>query len=167
MRAYYGTKYLNQGDVMAAEVGEKAPDFELNNQHGELVKLSSYIGKKPVVLVFYPLSFSGTCTGELCELRDNISIFESAETELLAISVDSKYTQKIFADQEGYKFQVLADFWPHGGVAKQYGVFMEEAGIAKRGTFLIDKEGLIQAKFVNGPGEARDLGSYKEALAAL
>jgi peroxiredoxin len=104
---------------MAAEIGEKAPDFELTNQHGEPVKLSSYIGKKPVVLVFYPLSFSGTCTGELCELRDNIAIFESADTELLAISVDSKYTQKIFADQEGYKFQVLADFWPHGGVAKQ------------------------------------------------
>jgi peroxiredoxin len=81
--------------------------------------------------------------------------------------VDSKYTQKIFADQEGYKFQVLADFWPHGGVAKQYGVFMEEAGIAKRGTFLIDKEGVIQSKLVNGPGEARDLASYKEALAAL
>jgi len=152
---------------MTAEVGEKAPDFELNNQHGELVKLSSYRGKKPVVLVFYPLSFSGTCTGELCELRDNISMFETADAELLAISVDSKYTQKIFADQEGYKFQVLADFWPHGGVAKQYGVFMEEAGIAKRGTFLIDKEGVIQSKLVNGPGEARDLASYKEALAAL
>ena len=152
---------------MTAEVGEKAPDFELNNQHGELVKLSSYKGKKPVVLVFYPLSFSGTCTGELCELRDNISMFDTADVELLAISVDSKYTQKIFADQEGYKFQVLADFWPHGGVAKQYGVFMEEIGFAKRGTFLIDKDGVIQAKFVNGPGEARDLGSYQEALAAL
>jgi peroxiredoxin len=166
-RLYYGRKEFNQGDAMAAEIGEKAPDFELNNQHGEPVKLSSFIGKKPVVLVFYPLSFSGTCTGELCELRDNIAIFESAATELLAISVDSKYTQKIFADQEGYKFQVLADFWPHGGVAKQYGVFMEEIGFAKRGTFLIDKEGIIRAKFVNGPGEARDLGSYQEALAAL
>lgn len=152
---------------MAAEKGEKAPDFELNNQHGESVKLSSFIGKKPVVLVFYPLSFSGTCTGELCELRDNLAIFESADAELLAISIDSKYTQKVFADQEGYKFQVLADFWPHGGVAKQYGVFMEEIGFAQRGTFLIDKEGIISAKFVNGPGEARDLASYKEALAAL
>lgn len=152
---------------MAAEIGEKAPDFELNNQHGESVKLSSFIGKKPVVLVFYPLSFSGTCTGELCELRDNLAIFESADAELLAISIDSKYTQKVFADQEGYKFQVLADFWPHGGVAKQYGVFMEEIGFAQRGTFLINKEGIISAKFVNGPGEARDLASYKEALAAL
>jgi peroxiredoxin len=152
---------------MAVEIGDRAPDFELVNQHGEAVKLSSFFGKKPVVLVFYPLSFSGTCTGELCELRDNLSVFESKDAELIAISVDSKFTQKVFAEQEGYKFNVLADFWPHGGVAKQYGVFMEEAGIAIRGTFLIDKDGIIRAKFVNGPGEARDLASYSEALAAL
>jgi mycoredoxin-dependent peroxiredoxin len=152
---------------MAVEVGDKAPDFELINQHGETVKLSSFQGHKPVVLVFYPLSFSGTCTGELCELRDNFSAFESKDVELMAISVDSKFTQKIFAEKEGYKFQVLADFWPHGAVAQSYGVFKEDAGIAIRGTFLIDKEGVVRAKFVNGPGEARDLGSYKEALAAL
>ena len=152
---------------MAAEIGDKAPDFELVNQHGEAIKLSDFKGKKPVVLVFYPLSFSGTCTGELCELRDNLEVFESKDAQLMAISVDSKYTQKIFAEKEGYKFHVLADFWPHGGVAKNYGVFMEEAGIAIRGTFLIDKEGIIRAKFVNGPGEARDLASYGEALAAL
>lgn len=152
---------------MAVEVGDKAPDFELINQHGESVKLSSFLGKKPVVLVFYPLSFSGTCTGELCELRDNFAIFESKDVELMAISVDSKFTQKVFAEKEGYKFNVLADFWPHGGVASAYGVFKEDAGIAIRGTFLIDKQGVIRAKFVNGPGEARDLASYNQALAAL
>ena len=152
---------------MAVEVGDKAPDFELINQHGEGVKLSSFIGKKPVVLVFYPLSFSGTCTGELCELRDNFAMFDSKDVELMAISVDSKFTQKVFAEKEGYKFNVLADFWPHGGVASAYGVFKEDAGIAIRGTFLIDKEGVIRAKFVNGPGEARDLASYNQALAAL
>jgi peroxiredoxin len=152
---------------MAVAVGDKAPDFELVNQHGESVKLSSFQGKKPVVLVFYPLSFSGTCTEELCELRDNFSDFESKDVELMAISVDSKYTQKLFAEKEGYKFQVLADFWPHGGVAQSYGVFKEEAGIAIRGTFLIDTEGVIRQMFVNGPGEARDLASYHQALAAL
>jgi len=152
---------------MAVAIGDKAPDFELVNQHGETVKLSSFQGKKPVVLVFYPLSFSGTCTEELCELRDNLSAFESKDVELMAISVDSKYTQKLFAEKEGYKFQVLADFWPHGGVAQAYGVFKEEAGIAIRGTFLIDKEGVIREMFVNGPGEARDLASYHQALAAL
>jgi mycoredoxin-dependent peroxiredoxin len=152
---------------MAVAVGDKAPDFELVNQHGESVKLSSFQGKKPVVLVFYPLSFSGTCTEELCELRDNFSAFESKDVELMAISVDSKFTQKLFAEKEGYKFQVLADFWPHGGVAQAYGVFKEEAGIALRGTFLIDKEGVIRNMFVNGPGEARDLASYHQALATL
>jgi peroxiredoxin len=152
---------------MAVAVGDKAPDFELVNQHGETVKLSSFQGKKPVVLVFYPLSFSGTCTEELCELRDNISAFESKDVELMAISVDSKYTQKLFAEKEGYKFNVLADFWPHGGTASAYGVFKEDAGIAIRGTFLIDKEGVIRNMFVNGPGEARDLASYHQALAAL
>lgn len=152
---------------MAVAIGDKAPDFDLVNQHGETVKLSSFQGKKPVVLVFYPLSFSGTCTEELCELRDNLSAFESKDVELMAISVDSKYTQKLFAEKEGYKFQVLADFWPHGGVAQAYGVFKEDAGIAIRGTFLIDKEGVIREMFVNGPGEARDLASYHQALAAL
>jgi mycoredoxin-dependent peroxiredoxin len=152
---------------MAVAVGDKAPDFELINQHGEAVKLSSYQGKKPVVLVFYPLSFSSTCTEELCELRDNFADFESKDVELMAISVDSKYTQKLFAEKEGYKFQVLADFWPHGGVAQSYGVFKEDAGIAIRGTFLIDKEGVVRAEFVNGPGQARDLATYREALAAL
>jgi peroxiredoxin len=152
---------------MAVEIGDKAPDFELTNQHGEAIKLSSFAGKKPVVLVFYPLSFSGTCTGELCELRDNFAAFESKDVELMAISVDSKYTQKLFAEKEGYKFQVLADFWPHGGVAQQYGVFKEDLGFAMRGTFLIDTDGVVRAKFVNGPGEARDLASYHQALAAL
>ena len=85
----------------------------------------------------------------------------------MAISVDSKFTQKLFAEKKGYKFQVLADFWPHGGVAQAYGVFKEEAGIALRGTFLIDKEGVIRNMFVNGPGEARDLASYHQALATL
>ena len=152
---------------MTVAIGDKAPDFELVNQHGETVKLSSFQGKKPVVLVFYPLSFSGTCTGELCELRDNIAAFESKDVELMAISVDSKFAQKMFAEKEGYKFHVLADFWPHGAVAQAYGVFKEDAGIAIRGTFLIDTEGVIRDMFVNGPGEARDLASYLQALAAL
>ena len=152
---------------MSVEIGQLAPDFELANQNGESVKLSSFRSVKPVVLVFYPLSFSGTCTGELCELRDNISSFESADAELLAISVDSKFVQKKFAEQENYQFSVLADFWPHGGVAKDYGVFLEENGFANRATFLINKEGIVAAKFVTAPGEARPLSQYLEALATL
>ncbi len=148
-------------------VGDIAPDFSLVNQFGETVTLSEYRGKSNVVMVFYPLSFSGTCTGELCELRDNFSDFQNANVELLAISVDSKFAQKKFADSEGYKFNVLADFWPHGAVAKAYGVFLEEHGIATRGTFVINKEGEIVAKFVTGPGQARSLDEYQKALASL
>ena len=123
--------------------------------------------QKPVVLVFYPLSFSGICTGELCEIRDNFAKFENENVELLAISVDSKFVQKQFAEHEGYKFSVLADFWPHGGVAKQYGVFIEEAGIANRATFVINKNGDLVAKFITAPGQARSLDEYDRALAAL
>lgn len=152
---------------MSAEVNEYAPDFELVNQHGETVKLSDFKGKKPIVLVFYPLSFSGICTGELCELRDNFAVFERKDVELLAISVDSKFVQRQFAEQEGYKFNVLADFWPHGAVAKSYGVFIEEAGIANRATFVINQDGLLIAKFITAPGQARNLTDYQQAIDSL
>ena len=117
--------------------------------------------------MFYPLSFTGTCTGELCELRDNIGMFKNDKVELLAISVDSKFTQKKFAEQEGYDFKVLADFWPHGAVAKEYDVFIEEAGIANRGTFVINKDGVLVAKFVTSPGQARSFSDYTKALELL
>jgi peroxiredoxin len=152
---------------MTLIIGDDAPNFSLVNQFGETVSLSDFAGKKPVVMVFYPLSFSGICTGELCELRDNFATFEREGVELLAISVDSKYVQKAFADQEGYKFSVLADFWPHGAVAKQYGVFLEEAGISNRATFVIAKDGKLAAKFVTAPGQARSLDEYQRALATL
>ena len=152
---------------MSLLIGDAAPDFELINQFGETVKLSDFRGKKPVVMVFYPLSFSGICTGELCELRDNFADFENKDVELLAISVDSKFVQKQFADSEGYKFSVLADFWPHGAVAKDYGVFLEEAGISNRATFVIGKDGVLIAKFVTAPGQARSLDEYRKALSLI
>ena len=152
---------------MSLLIGDLAPDFTLPNQFGEDVTLSQFRGVKPVVLVFYPLSFSGICTGELCEIRDNFARFESNEVELLAISVDSKYVQKVFAEHEGYNFSVLADFWPHGQVAKDYGVFLEEHGISNRATFVIDKDGVLVSKFVTAPGQARSLDEYDRALATL
>ena len=152
---------------MSPIIGDLAPDFSLINQFGETVTLSEYRSKKNVVMVFYPLSFSGICTGELCEIRDNFAQFERNDVELLAISVDSKFVQKVFAEHEGYKFSVLADFWPHGAVAKQYGVFLEENGIANRATFVIDKDGVLVSKFVTAPGQARSLGEYEKALATL
>ena len=152
---------------MALEVGSVAPDFKLKNQHGEEVSLSSFKGKKNVVVLFYPFAFSGICTGELCGLRDDLASFQNDNVELLAISADPMYSQKAFAEKEGYKFSLLSDFWPHGDTSKKYGVFNEDRGCAIRGTFIIDKEGKLRWSVVNNLGDARNLVDYKEALAKL
>lgn len=152
---------------MALQTGSVAPDFELQDQFGQQVRLSEYRGKRPVALVFYPLAFSGTCTTELCDLRDNIGVLAENGIELIAISVDSKATLRAFAEQEGYGFTLLADFWPHGGVAQEYGVFLEHKGFATRATFLIDADGVIRASFVTAPGEARSLDQYRAAVREL
>ena len=152
---------------MTLSIGSTAPDFELVNQHGEKISLSSFRGKKNVVLVFYPFSFSGTCTGELCALRDDLSAFQNDNVELISISCDPMYANKVFAEQEGYKFAVLSDFWPHGAVSKAYDIFEESRGCAKRGTFIIGKDGNLKWQIVNGLGEARSIADYKAALSAL
>ena len=148
-------------------VGEVAPDFELKDQHGAKVKLSSFKGNKNVVVLFIPFSFTGTCTGELCAIRDDLAAFQNDDVQVIAISCDSPFTQKIFAEQEGYKFPVLSDFWPHGAVAQAYGIFNADLGCALRGTFVIDKQGVIRWSVVNGLGDARNNGDYKSAITAL
>lgn len=152
---------------MALEIGSTAPNFKLKNQHGEEIELSSFKGKKNVVLLFYPFAFSGICTGELCGLRDDLASFQNNDVELLAISCDPMYSQKAFAEKEGYKFSLLTDFWPHGEVSKKYGVFNDDRGCAVRGTFIIDKSGVLRWSVINALGDARNLVYYKEALAAL
>ncbi|MFP3580473.1 peroxiredoxin [Arthrobacter sp. fls2-241-R2A-200] len=157
---------LQQAALAVPRVGEAAPDFELTNQYGEPVRLSDYRGRN-VVIVFYPFAFSGICTGELCELRDNLADFEDANATVLAVSVDSKFTLRAYAEQENYGFDLLADFWPHGAVAQRYGVFDAASGMALRGTFIIDAGGAIRHVMVNPRGKARDLGEYRRALSAL
>lgn len=152
---------------MSVEVGQQAPDFTLSNQHGEKVTLSDYRGKKNVVVMFYPFAFTGVCTGELCTLRDRRAEFVNEDTEVLSISCDPQYSLKVFAEQEQLEHQLLSDFWPHGEVAKAYGVFLDEKGFATRGSFVIDKSGVVRWAVVNGPGEARNADDYAAALAAL
>ena len=153
---------------MAVEIGDEAPDFELPDQHAAPVKLSSFRGKKNVVLVFYPLAFSPVCSGELCGLRDSFPEATSREdVELLTVSVDSFFTHRAWADAENFEFPLLADFWPHGAVAKSYGVFDEDKGLAVRGTFVIDKQGKVTWKVVNPIPQARDIADYQKALADL
>ncbi|HEY7224029.1 MAG TPA: peroxiredoxin [Micromonosporaceae bacterium] len=152
---------------MPIEVGAEAPDFELKDQHGQAVRLSSFRGVKNVLLVFYPLAFTGICTGELCSVRDNLNDFVNDAVQTLTVSVDSSPTHKVFAEREGYHFPLLADFWPHGEVARTYGVFNEAAGIANRGTFLIDKQGIVRFAEMNEPGQARDQQAWRKAITAL
>ncbi|MDZ7929599.1 MAG: peroxiredoxin [Rhodococcus sp. (in: high G+C Gram-positive bacteria)] len=152
---------------MPIEVGAVAPDFTLKDQNNQLVTLSSYRNVKNVLLVFYPLAFTGTCQGELCRVRDELPTFENDETAILAISVGPPPTHKIWAAEQGYTFPLLSDFWPHGEVAQAYGVFNDTAGFANRGTFVVDKSGIIRFAEMNGPGEARDSSSWSEALAQV
>ena len=152
---------------MALSVGDEAPDFTLNDQTRTPVTLSDFRGKKHVLIVFYPLAFSGVCTGELCAMRDSIDSFRSDEVETLAISVDSSAATAAFAAKEGYAFPLLSDFWPHGAVAEQYGVFDSRSGLALRGTFLVDKQGVISFAETNAIPDARDQQRWRSALAEL
>jgi mycoredoxin-dependent peroxiredoxin len=160
------TAALAAASVTVPAVGGTAPDFELVNQYGEPVRLSAFRGRT-VVLVFYPFAFSGICTGELCEIRDNLALFAEADATVLAVSVDSKFSLRAYAAQEGYTFDLLADFWPHGAAASLYGVFDADSGMARRGTFIIDAGGTIRYSVVNPRGQARDFGEYRKALAGL
>ena len=152
---------------MSLEVGQSAPDFELKNQYGESVRLSDFRGKKNVVVMFYPFAFTPTCTNELCAIRDEVADFENDDTVTLSISCDPMYSLKVFAESEGLRHSLLADFWPHGEVSRAYGVFLEEKGFATRGTFIIDKGGVVRWLVVNDPGQARSNDEYRAALAAL
>ncbi|RZQ64885.1 peroxiredoxin [Amycolatopsis suaedae] len=152
---------------MAIEVGSQAPDFTLSDYNKQDVTLSSFRGDKPVLLVFYPFAFSGICQGELCQLRDEFAEYDGKGVQVLGVSVDTPFSLKAWAEQQGYQFPLLSDFWPHGEVAKAYGVFNDKAGLATRGTFLIDTEGVVRFAEVNQPGEARDQSGWKKAVADL
>jgi mycoredoxin-dependent peroxiredoxin len=152
---------------MPIEVGTEAPDFTLRDQNGQEVQLSSFRGAKNVLLVFYPLAFTGTCQGELCSLRDNLNDFVNDAVATLTISVDSSPSHKVWAEREGYQFPLLADFWPHGAVAQAYGVFNFERGYANRGTFLVDQAGIVRFAEMTGPGQARDQDGWRKAISEL
>jgi peroxiredoxin len=153
---------------MPVEIGKEAPDFELRASTGDTVKLSSFRGEKAVALVFYPFTFTAVCHGELCALRDDLSRYEKADVQVLAISCDTAPAQKKWAEEEGYNFPVLADFWPHGAVSQAYGVFNDALGCAMRHTFLIDKNGVVVDHFdTDHIATPREQSRYEEALAKL
>jgi len=149
---------------MPIEVGTQAPDFTLKDQNNQEVTLADFTGRKAVLLVFYPLAFSGTCQGELAEIRDNLPQYANDYVQVLTVSVDSIYSHKIWSNNEGYTFPMLSDFWPHGAVAQAYGVFNEQAGVANRGTFVIDKEGVVRYAEEQSPGKRRDQRTWRDTL---
>jgi peroxiredoxin len=152
---------------MPIAVGTTAPDFTLKDQNNQEVRLADFAGRKAVLLVFYPLTFTGTCKGELTEIRDNLPAYANDDVQVVAVSVDSVYSHKVWSMEQGFEFPLLADFWPHGGVAQTYDVFNDAAGFANRGTFLIDSAGTIRFAEMVGPGESRDPQAWLKAIAAL
>ena len=158
------TAHIGQ-NAQTLEIGRPAPEFELRDQHGETVSLSSYRGKKAVVVMFYPFAFSGVCTGELCAVRDNLPTFESDDVQLLAVSCDPMFSLRAFAERDDLTFPLLSDFWPHGAVARAYGVFNEEKGCANRSSFIVDREGVLRWMVHNAMPEARDLEEQARVLA--
>jgi mycoredoxin-dependent peroxiredoxin len=148
-------------------VGATAPDFTLRDQNQQRVSLSDYRDAKNVLLVFFPLAFTGICQGELDQLRDHLPEFENDDSAALAISVGPPPTHKIWATSSGFTFPVLSDFWPHGEVSKAYDVFNETAGYSNRGTYVVDRSGVIRFAEMNQPGQARDQRLWTDALTAL
>ncbi len=152
---------------MSVEIGEAAPDFTLKDQHNGEVNLASFRGRQAVVLIFYPATFTSVCQGELAAVQADLAMLQNDDVQVMAVSVDSPFANKVWAEQQGFSFPILSDFWPHGAAAQAYGVFNDVVGRAVRGTFVIDREGTVVWKVVNAIPDARDHGEYAAALAGL
>jgi peroxiredoxin len=150
---------------MSVDVGSEAPDFTTRDENMKEFKLSSLRGRN-VVLVFFPLAFSRMCTKELVDMTEQAEKYDAAGAEVVGISVDSPFALQAFKRDENLQAHLVSDFHPKGAIAKQYEAYIEEAGIATRATFVIDKDGKVVHKTVNHPGEARSQEEYFEALSS-
>jgi len=128
---------------MSIGVGQKAPDFTLLNQDKKEVKLSDFAGKKNVVLVWYPLDWSPTCTNEHACFVNDMKKFETLDAEVLGVSVDSVWSHKAFADKMGIKYSLLADFHPRGAMSEKYGIYLGDKGITGRAIASVNKAGNV------------------------
>lgn len=147
-------------------IGDPAPDFTLRDQFGQDVTLSSFRGRKSVAIVFYPWAFSGVCTGELSEIRERMAEFVTFDTELLALSCDPIYSLRAFSEAEGLNFPLLSDFWPHGQVARDYDVFDEKRGAARRSSYVVDPAGNVRWSVHNRLADGRNLDEHLHELHA-
>lgn len=155
---------------MIIKVGDKAPDFSLRNTDKELVNLSSFQGQKVLVL-FFPLAFTGVCTEELCTTRDSLSLYEKLNTQILAISVDSLFSLGKFKEENNYNFPLLSDF--NKDVSRSYGALYDTfvfdmQGVSKRAAFVIDKDGVIRyAEVLDNAGDLPNFTEIKTVLEKL
>lgn len=156
---------------MALQVGDVAPDFTLKNHLLEDVSLSDYKGEKNVVVLFFPLVNTAVCEKELCSTRDGLSQYQDLDAQVLAISVDSPFAQKLWVDKHKFNFPLLSDF--NKEVCKAYDAFydvfvpgkFDYKGVAKRSAFVVDKEGKIKyAEVLENAGDEPNYEAIKEAL---
>jgi peroxiredoxin len=152
---------------MSAVVGSRAPEFTLRDQARAEISLGDYAGNKTLV-VFIPFALSGTCTGEMCEIRDNLSQLAELDANVVVLTCDSEHANRTWAEKEGLEFRILSDFWPHGETTKAYGVFNEDRGCPNRATFVLDGDGIIRDIIATDSlGTPRDFARYTEALSAI
>lgn len=152
---------------MSLVPGTPAPDFELVDQTRTKRTLADFAGNKTLV-VFIPFAFSGVCSGELCYIRDHRAQLTELDANVVAISCDHYFSNKAWADQNGFDFPVLSDHWPHGAVAQAYGAFNDRTGAANRFTFVLDEEGIVRDVInTEDLGVAREFEVYTEALNAI
>lgn len=155
---------------MKVETGQKAPNFSLYDTEKKKVNLDDFKGKNVVVL-FFPQAFTGTCTKELCSVRDNISQFNNANAQVLGISVDSIFTLARYKDDQGLNFPLLSDF--NKEVSQQYGSFYDNfvfdmKGVSKRSAFVIDKEGVVRyAEVLENAADIPNFRAIEETLGTL
>jgi mycoredoxin-dependent peroxiredoxin len=152
---------------MTATIGAPAPDFELPATDKTPTALSSFRGHNTLV-VFIPFPFTGNCTNEACTLRDHLSDLASLDANVVVITCDTPYANRVWAEQNGLTFPVLSDFWPHGEVARSYGAFNEPTGSATRSTFVLDADGIVRDIIATGSlGIIREYDAYVSSLSAL
>lgn len=153
-------------DAGTVVIGQQAPKFSLPDVHGAQVSSDSLRGE-PVLLIFFPFAFSPICAGELLQARERRRELEAWCVRILAISCDSLFSLRAWSDQEGFDFDLLSDFWPHGKVSQTFGVLDPHRGVPLRGSFLIDHLGVVRWKVLNDAGKARNFDEYVRAASRL
>jgi peroxiredoxin len=151
---------------MTMTVGTPAPDFKLLNQKREPVSLDDLKGS-PSVIVFIPFAFTKTCESELCQIRDERSLFEDVGARVVVITCNTLHANRVWAEQQGFEFDILSDWWPHGDVSRRYETFNETYGYAERTTYFLNPDSIVtEVTRSDQLGEARDFAFYRSALSS-